>query len=439
MAFDITKPDGNEATWPLYDGEIRENFRAIVQGDAGVFSKMWITATPSAKLVEEVSSTQLAKTRWMGIGQNVSGGWMQAVSSVNADYTGTWSRDDTTVSAWQLGLFSSGSLDAFQINRAAAGANPIAWTALLTLDANGNLGLGGAPTTARAYITNASATVPTVTLQNTNTTAGAIGLRFLNYGATGGGNCGITVDGGNSTYFGILADAGVYFRLAIGGSDAFVMSASRAATFTAPAATATAHTFGGTTTAYHALALTNTGATMNVGIENSAGGGLLTGSTAYAGIIKVATNTPLHFATNSTLWATLGTAGIFTYWNGQTTAGQGVAPILASVALTGQTTTIADTNLLASVPAGRYRVHAYGVTSTANVAGTLFCNIKWNDGVQAQTDSSCNWTASSLGSKSGATIYFHASATTNITYGVTITGQSGTPTYSLYITLERIA
>jgi len=31
MAFDLTKPDGNEATWPLYDAEIRENIRAIVQ------------------------------------------------------------------------------------------------------------------------------------------------------------------------------------------------------------------------------------------------------------------------------------------------------------------------------------------------------------------------------------------------------------------------
>jgi len=37
MAFNLALPDGNETTWAVYDAELRENFRAIVQGDSDVW------------------------------------------------------------------------------------------------------------------------------------------------------------------------------------------------------------------------------------------------------------------------------------------------------------------------------------------------------------------------------------------------------------------
>jgi hypothetical protein len=80
-------------------------------------------------------------------------------------------------------------------------------------------------------------------------------------------------------------------------------------TYTAAAATPTIHLFGGTTTAYNTLRLTNTTGDMFVGVENSAGGGILAGTTAYAGLIAVAANKPLHLGTNNLLRATLDELG----------------------------------------------------------------------------------------------------------------------------------
>lgn len=57
----------------------------------------------------------------------------------------------------------------------------------------------------------------------------------------------------------------------------------------------------GTTTAAAYQRMSNTGADCIFGIEGSTGGILLTGSTAYAGVVTMVGNTPLQFGSNNTL------------------------------------------------------------------------------------------------------------------------------------------
>jgi hypothetical protein len=45
MAFDLTKPSMTDADWPTFAANIRENFRAIVQGDDNVFTS-WLDGEP---------------------------------------------------------------------------------------------------------------------------------------------------------------------------------------------------------------------------------------------------------------------------------------------------------------------------------------------------------------------------------------------------------
>jgi len=68
-------------------------------------------------------------------------------------------------------------------------------------------------------------------------------------------------------------------------------------------------TFTGNGTARQTADFTNTSGQLYVGVESSAGGAVFTGSSAYAGIIGTNTSTPLNFATNGSLKATLDTSG----------------------------------------------------------------------------------------------------------------------------------
>jgi hypothetical protein len=68
-------------------------------------------------------------------------------------------------------------------------------------------------------------------------------------------------------------------------------------------------TFTGNGTARQTADFTNTGGQLYVGVESSAGGAVFTGAAAYAGIIGTNNSTPLNFATNGSLRATLDTSG----------------------------------------------------------------------------------------------------------------------------------
>ena len=67
--------------------------------------------------------------------------------------------------------------------------------------------------------------------------------------------------------------------------------------------------FYNTGTAFNYINIDNTGANLNFGIEGSAGGGIMTGSTAYAGVLQTFSNTPFQFGTNGTTRMTLDTSG----------------------------------------------------------------------------------------------------------------------------------
>lgn len=59
------------------------------------------------------------------------------------------------------------------------------------------------------------------------------------------------------------------------------------------------------------IRIANTGGNAYFGVESSAGGSFLTGAAAYSFVINNVANTPIHFATNNTLQATLDTSGNF--------------------------------------------------------------------------------------------------------------------------------
>lgn len=65
----------------------------------------------------------------------------------------------------------------------------------------------------------------------------------------------------------------------------------------------------GTTTAYNYATISNTGSNLRIGIESSTAVGLLTGSSNYSGVIGTLTATSLHLGTNSTVRATIDSAG----------------------------------------------------------------------------------------------------------------------------------
>jgi hypothetical protein len=191
MAFDLTKPSATDATFAASFGFIRENVRAMVQGDAGVFSKFWCTASIAEMVLETTGVT--AK------GRNVvtagGGGNIEYDLFMNADWNGTnYVRDNTGLPAWNVRMYSGA--DNFVIQRAGAAANPIAWTTLFTIDSSGAVGIKGATSGGYSLTVNgAPATLHTGIQIIGSTTAAA----FINVANTSG-NMQLGVDssaGGN--------------------------------------------------------------------------------------------------------------------------------------------------------------------------------------------------------------------------------------------------
>jgi hypothetical protein len=78
-----------------------------------------------------------------------------------------------------------------------------------------------------------------------------------------------------------------------------LISTLGAVTVTAAAATETAQTWGGTTTAAHYMRMTNTTADMVLGIDSSVGGRIVLGSEAYSAGLIVIANKSLYLGTNN--------------------------------------------------------------------------------------------------------------------------------------------
>jgi hypothetical protein len=126
-------------------------------------------------------------------------------------------------------------------------------------------------------------------------------------------------------------------------------------------------------------------------------------------------------------------------YNGIATAGNGIASVYASVALTNQAASIGATNLQAGgavCPAGLYRATVY-MLNTATGIGNATVTIGWGDGVGSRTAVSASLDLGSSGFVS-MTVPIRTDGTTNITYSTTLSGVSASPKYALYITLERM-
>lgn len=114
-----------------------------------------------------------------------------------------------------------------------------------------------------------------------------------------------------------------------------------------------------------------------------------------------------------------------------------------SIALTGQTITIAATPLHvggATAPAGLYRVSYYIYTTTAGSAGTATITFAWNDGTTARTKVSISIslnTTGPTGFDEGAHTV-RADGANDITVAVTVAGAVGSPIFAIYATLERL-
>ena len=67
----------------------------------------------------------------------------------------------------------------------------------------------------------------------------------------------------------------------------------------------------GSTTNSRTMRAINTGSTLHVGVESSAGNQVFSGSAAYSGIVGTSSATSLHLATNGTVRATINSSGVF--------------------------------------------------------------------------------------------------------------------------------
>jgi hypothetical protein len=128
--------------------------------------------------------------------------------------------------------------------------------------------------------------------------------------------------------------------------------------------------------------------------------------------------------------------GLFTRYGTIATLGRGIPAIYAAVASTGQTASIAATNLqcgAAVCAAGLYRVHVYTVVTTTGT-GTLTTTIGWTDPGQAQTITS-GGIATTAKNFEQLDYVIRADGVANITYATTL---SVSGTYAIYVTLERL-
>jgi hypothetical protein len=114
-------------------------------------------------------------------------------------------------------------------------------------------------------------------------------------------------------------------------------------------------------------------------------------------------------------------------------------PAISNVDLTAQNATIGATNLMASAPAGLYRISYYLHTTAAGSAGTVLLTLAWNDGVaQSFATTALTLAAVVAGTLNSGNIVIKSASGQAITYATTVAGVIGNPTYALGVRIERI-
>ena len=99
------------------------------------------------------------------------------------------------------------------------------------------------------------------------------------------------------------------------------------------------------------------------------------------------------------------------------------------------------TNLLTAPSSGLYRVSVYQNIVTSDVSGSLSSTIAWTDedSLTRGLSPANNISFVTSSNFSQGTIFIDVQSGTNITYQSTVSGTAGSPTYDLYITLEKVA
>lgn len=132
-------------------------------------------------------------------------------------------------------------------------------------------------------------------------------------------------------------------------------------------------------------------------------------------------------------------SGKFTKYNNDYLSGNGIPSVVGIVNLTEQTGSLSATNLYTSTDRGFYRASVYHTNTVTGSNGMLQTIIGWTDDAAAQASSPApNIVLTSLGAANYGTAFIQTSGNSNITYSTIVTLPTGSPQYSLSITLEKL-
>jgi len=128
------------------------------------------------------------------------------------------------------------------------------------------------------------------------------------------------------------------------------------------------------------------------------------------------------------------TSGAATQYNSQALAGNGLTAVVGYATAAGSGASISTANVVASAPAGVYKVTAYLATSTAG-SGNVVTTLGWTDAVGAKTSATPGTLTLTSGAFVQGSILVQVAAASNITYA---TAWTGTGNYNIYVIVERV-
>lgn len=106
-------------------------------------------------------------------------------------------------------------------------------------------------------------------------------------------------------------------------------------------------------------------------------------------------------------------------------------------AATGNTAAITTTSLLANPPAiGVYKLTYYIVVTATGTSTNVVATFGWTDPAAARTATASTVSCAATNTTSGSVVIVPSGSTVAITYATSLTG---TCTYSVYLTLERLS
>jgi hypothetical protein len=182
---------------------------------------------------------------------------------------------------------------------------------------------------------------------------------------------------------------------------------------------------------------------------SGAGGGISITSPGHTGCFFVDGNNNLELyisGGNVISYSPIGSAQSIIQVGGVSTAGSFGVPFVVTTPtrLTGQTTSIAATNLQCSAaicPAGLYRISFAGAATTLGSASntlTLNCISTDNAGADTQSSSAFSLTAAVPSAAFGYLCLVYTTGTANIQYSTTLSSTTGSPAYALSVYMERL-